>query len=169
MMRPKTRSKPALGLGLLAALLSLALAGCAAVSREKLSRPEAPAAYQRAIMLVLERPDFSPVAGAAVRIESETPTRLLKPAGGTGRTDARGGLELLFEPLPHYEQSAWAGGDIIVDYPVKARIFIDRPGRASLEVLLDDRESFARYADPLYQGLNRDPEPGLTYYTVTLP
>ncbi len=119
--------------------------------------------------MVLEREDFRPAPGVPVRVETEAPTRLLEPAGGAGRTGARGELELVFEPLPHYDQSAWAGGDVIVDYPVKARLFIERAGRKTLEIILDDGESFARYADPLYQALNRDPERGLTYYTVTLP
>lgn len=168
-MRPKTRCSPRPGALLAAALLGLFLAGCSAVGTEGLSRPEAPEAYRRTIVLVLERPDFRPLGGVEVSIETEAPTRLLQPAGGRGRTDGRGGLELVFEPLPHYDQSVWAGGDIIVDYPIKARLLIERPGRGALEVVLDDRESFARYADPLYQGLNRDPETGLTYYTVTVP
>lgn len=150
-----------------AALLMCAALACAAPGREKLLAPQAPESYQRRIMLVLEREDFRPVPGAEIRVESDT--TLLKPAGGAGRTDARGGLELVFQPLPHYDQSAWAGGDIIVEYPIKARLLIKRPGRADLEVELSERETFARYADPLYQALNRDPEPGLTYYTVVVP
>ncbi|UQZ89676.1 hypothetical protein C4J81_10835 [Deltaproteobacteria bacterium Smac51] len=150
----------------MAVAAALAVVGCSAVGREKLSRPEAPENYQRRIMLVVERPDFRPVGGAEITIETEAPTRLVAPAGGRGRTDGQGALELVFEPVPHYDRSAWAGGDIIVEYPVRAKLIIRRQGRAAAEVILDDKESFARYADPLYQGLNRDPEPGLTYYAI---
>lgn len=151
--------------GLMAALL---LSGCAAVGRAKLT-PQAPPPYTRTIMLVLERENFTPVSGAEIRVETEAPTRLAVPVGASGRTDARGALELVFAPLPHYDQSAWAGGDLIVEYPIKAKLIIERANRPAMEVELSERETFASYADPLYQALNRDPERGLTYYTVTLP
>lgn len=152
-----------------AVIAAAVLAGCASPPAARLNRPMAPEAYQRRIVLVVETAGFHPVAGAEVVIETEAPTRLVSPAGGRARTDGRGALTLVFDPPADYDQSAWAGGDIIVDYPVKAKLMISRAGRGVTERFLDDRETFARYDDPLYQGLNRDPEPGLTYYTVTVP
>jgi len=132
-----------------------------------LSRPTAPVeGYQRRITVVLERGDFRPLPGMRIDVEVEEPSILVKPAGGSGRTNGQGALALVFEPKPHYDQKAWAGDDIIVEFPVKAKLTIHRPGQAPLVRYLNDRESFARYADPLYQGLNRDPEPGETYLTI---
>jgi hypothetical protein len=152
-----------------AALLAVFLAGCAPRPAE-LADPAAPrAGYQRRIMLVLERADFRPVAGAQVTIETLAPTRLVSPSGGQGRTDARGGLELVFEPLPEYDRSAAKAGDVVADFPVRAKLTIGGTGAGSLVRWIDDRETYARYADPLYQGLSRDPETGVTYYSLIVP
>lgn len=154
---------------LLAVLLAVLMAGCGPRPAE-LTDPAAPrAGYQRRIMLVLERADFRPVAGAEVRIEVEAPTRLVSPAGGRGRTNAQGGLELVFEPSPEYDRSAAKAGDVVVDFPVRAKLLIGGAGKGALVRWIDDRETYARYADPLYQGLSRDPESGLTYYSVLVP
>lgn len=166
-MRPRCNKAAALLAG--AFLLAAVFGGCSSRSAARLNRPMAPEAYQRRIVLVVETAGFRPVAGAEVTIETQEPTQLVSPAGGKGRTDGRGALTLVFDPPADYDKSAWAGGDIIVDYPVKAKLLIKGPGRSTAERYLDDRETFARYDDPLYQGLNRDPEPGLTYYTVVVP
>lgn len=132
-----------------------------------LSDPTAPpTGYQRKITVVLEREGFYPVAGAEVRIETEEPTRLVSPAGGRGRTDSSGALALIFEPPPHYDQKVLAGGDIVAEFPVKARLIVGRGGSVHR---INDTQTFARYADPLYQGLNRDPEPEVTYHHIMLP
>ncbi|MDR3037943.1 MAG: hypothetical protein LBV21_01420 [Candidatus Adiutrix sp.] len=145
----------------LLAALALACGG-----RRGIDDPTAPPAdYLRRLVLVLERPDFRPAAGVDISVETEPPTRLVSPAGGSGRTDGRGRLELVFAPPPRYDQAALAGGDIIVDFPVRARLTLG----GALTRDIDDRETFARYADPLYQGLNRDPEPGPTPVVITLP
>ena len=152
------------GLVLLLTAALMAAAGCAPRPAVIADPTAPPAGYQRHIMLVVETADFRPVAGAEVRVEVEGPTRLIHPAAGRGRTDGRGGLELVFEPLPNYDQGALVGGDIIVEFPIKAFVTVGGSARR----VIDDRETFARYADPLYQGLNRDPEPGITYYQVTV-
>ncbi|MDL2226441.1 hypothetical protein LJB86_02155 [Deltaproteobacteria bacterium OttesenSCG-928-M10] len=150
-------------------LVMLAALGCSA-KPARLSRPTAPPeGYQRRIVVVLERQDFRPVAGAGVKVETEAPTVLVSPAGGAGHTDSRGALTLVFEPKPHYDEKALVGDDIIVDFPVKAKLTITGAGRGPVARYIDDRETFARYADPLYQGLNRDPEAGETYYEIILP
>ncbi len=154
---------------LLTVLLAGLLAGCGPRPAE-LTDPAAPrAGYQRRIMVVLERADFRPVAGAEVRIEVEAPTRLVSPAGGRGRTNAQGGLELVFEPLPEYDRSAAKAGDVVVDFPVRAKLTIGGAGKGAMVRWIDDRETYARYADPLYQGLSRDPETGMTYYSLIVP
>ena len=101
----------------------------------------------------------------SVTIETEPPTQLVSPADGFGRTDERGRLELVFAPLPHYDQAALTGGDIIADFPVRARLIIG----GTLAGEIDDRETFARYADPLYRGLNRDPDGQPAHLFIYLP
>lgn len=159
-------------LGILIILLGLAAAnlpGCSG-RMAKLSAPTAPpAGYQRQIMLVVETADFHPVVGAEVRVEVDQPTRLVAPAGGRGSTDGQGGLLLVFEPLPHYDDAVLAGGDVLADFPISAKITVSQGGRVLTTRLLTDQETFARYADPLYQGLNRDPATDITYYNLILP
>lgn len=153
----------------IATRLSLVLAGIFLVwgcsSRPAVLRdPTAPPTdYQRRMVVVLERPGFYPAAGVAVRVEVEGPTRLVSPASGQGRTNAQGALELVFEPVAHYDQAALRGGDIVAEFPIKATLSIGGVRR-----VLEDRQTFARYADPLYQGLNRDPETKATYHHITL-
>jgi hypothetical protein len=54
---------------------------------------------------------------------------------------------------------------VIVDYQIQAVLTL--PGGRILN--LDDLETFARYADARYQGLDRDPETGPAYYVISLP
>lgn len=151
------------------ALLLIFGAGCGGPRRAALKDPSAPpAGYQRKIVVVLERAGFRPAPGEQIKVAVEAPTRLVSPSGGVGRTDARGALELVFEPAPHYDDQALKGGDIIADFPIKAYLSIGGPGRSPLIRLIEDRETYARYADPLYQGLNRDPETEATYYIIPL-
>lgn len=155
---------------LLVIIAALGFWSCSPAKPARLSKPTAPPeGYQRRIVIVLERPDFRPVAGAWIKVEAEVPTVLVSPAGGMGQTNGQGGLTLIFEPKPHYDEKALAGDDIIVDFPVKAKLTITGAGRGPLVRYIDDRETFARYADPLYQGLNRNPESGETYYEIILP
>lgn len=125
--------------------------------------------YQRHIMVVLEREDFRPVSGVGIKVEVASPTTLVSPAKGYGRTNSKGGLELILEPLPHYDEAVVLGGDVVVDYPVKIKLTVSRSGKKPLVFYFEDRETYARYADPLYHGLNRDPKIGITYYNIVMP
>lgn len=154
---------------LLLTALSLTTAGCGP-RPAVLSDPTAPpTGYARRIVLVVETGDFYPIAGAEIAVETEEPTRLLSPPGGRGRTDAQGRLELVFEPYPHYDQKVMAGGDIVADFPVRATLTISRAGRPPFQEKLNDTQTFARYADPLYQGLDRDPVSEPTYHHIAVP
>ena len=144
--------------------LALALAWGCAGRRPPPPGDEPPQDYLRRLVLILERADYRPASGVPLTIKTGPRTRLVSPAGGLGRTDGQGRLELVFAPLPQPEETARAGGDVIVDYPVQAVLTL--PG--GRQVTLDDRETFARYADELYQGLNRDPQTEPAYYMVTL-
>jgi hypothetical protein len=141
----------------------LLFGGCA--HRRPPSGDRPPEDYLRRLVLVLERADYRPAAGAAVTIETGPSTRLLSPPDGRGRANAQGQLELVFAPRPEPDEAARAGGDVIVDYPVQAALTL--PGGRVL--ILDDRETFARYADARYQGLNRDPETKPVYYMIQVP
>jgi len=123
-----------------------------------------PEGYLRRLVLVLERADYRPAAGTPIQIEPGPSTTLVSPAEGRGRTDAQGRLELVLAPSPEPNTAARAGGDVIVDYPVQAVLTLPG-GRA---ITLDDRETYARYADAAYQSLNRDPEAEPTYYVIHL-
>ena len=152
---------------LISAALALALAlslsqGCA--GRRPPPGDEPPQDYLRRLVLILERADYRPAAGVPLTIEAAPPARLVSPAGGRGRTDAHGRLEMVFAPRPEPDEKVRAGGDVIVDYTVQA-VLTFPDGR---QATIDDREAFARYADALYQGLNRDPEVKPAYYTIIL-
>lgn len=158
------RFKPAL-VSSLAALAGILLVwGCSGGRPDPMKDPVAPpTGYQRRMVVVLERPGFYPAAGVEVRVEVEAPARLVSPASGRGRTDGQGALELVFEPLPEYDRRVLSGGDVVVEFLVKAHLTIGDRKRT-----LEDRQTFARYADPLYQGLNRDPETRPTYHHLIL-
>ena len=147
---------------LMAALAALAW-GCG--HRAPPPGDEPPQNYLRRLVLVVERADYRPAAGVPIDIETGPLTELLSPAEGRGHTEGRGRLELVFAPRPQPHKTARAGGDVIVDYPVQAVLTLP-DGQA---VTLDDRETFARYADAIYQGLNRDPETGPGHYVISLP
>ena len=148
--------------GLTAVLLALAL-GCAG-RRTPPPGADPPEGYLRRLVLVVERADYRPAAGMPVLIEPGPRAALVSPAEGRGRTDAQGRLELIFAPQPEPNQAARAGGDVIVDYPVQAVLTLSG-GRT---VTLDDRETYARYADAAYQSLDRDPETKPTDYIINL-
>lgn len=146
------------------------LAGGCGPKPAALSDPTAPpSGYQRRIVLMVESNNYYPVPGAGVIVKVEEPTSLISPADGQGRTDAKGSLELVFVPYPHYDRQVLAGGDIIADFPVKATVTVSRPGRPAVTKIIDDTQTFARYADPLYQGLNRDPADEATHLYITVP
>lgn len=158
------RYKKAYFAAALLALTGLALAWGCSSRPAALKDPTAPPTnYQRRMVLVLERSGFYPAAGVEVQVKVEGPARLVSPASGRGRTNAQGALELIFEPVAHYDQAALRGGDVVAEFPVKATLSIGGVRR-----VLEDRQTFARYADPLYQGLNRDPETKPTYHHITL-
>ena len=149
--------------GLLMAALAALAWGCGHRAPPPGDKP--PQDYVRHLVLVVERAGYRPAAGVPVIIETGPLTELLSPAEGRGLTDGRGRLELVFATRPQTHKAARAGGDVIVDYPVQAVLTL--PGGQALT--LDDRETFARYADAFYQGLNRDPETGPVHYVISLP
>jgi hypothetical protein len=111
---------------------------------------------------------MAPVAGreVSIRLWPET-AKLVSPSGGLGRTDGQGLLKVLFMPPAVYDQSALQGGDIVAEYPAKIEISL-KDGQESWEWVIDDTVSYARYQDPLFQGLDRNPDPSPEYMTLTL-
>jgi hypothetical protein len=153
------------------ALALLAAAGCAypAPFDNGLYGAEVPIYPERRLVLVFEtEKTFSPVAGALVNIEVAPPVRLLAPTSGQGRTDANGALTIALAPVAKYDQSALKAGDVAIDYPIALTVTMERGGRL-LAWDLSDNQSFARYRDPLYQGLNRDPDAEPALITLTMP
>lgn len=152
-------------------ILGTCLGGCAYPTPfdNGLYRAEAPVYPERRLVLVFQREKtYSPVAGAKVQIEVAPPARLLKPESAVGVTDADGTLALVLEPVAKYDESALKAGDIAVDYPLALTVTMARDEKL-LTWDLSDNQSFARYRDPLYQGLNRDPDPAPAFMTLTLP
>ncbi|MDR1677418.1 MAG: hypothetical protein LBS44_03400, partial [Deltaproteobacteria bacterium] len=79
-----------------------------------------------------------------------------------------GQLEVLIDPVAVYDQSALKSGDIVVDYPAQLTVSLTL-GSTVYEWDLDGHDSFARYRDPLYHGLDRDPDPTTLSLTLTIP
>jgi hypothetical protein len=158
----------------LAAVLAAVLAFLAACSYpqrfdNRLAGPEAPPSPDRELVLTFEREsDFSPLAGHRVEVTLKGPGRLVAPAGGEAVTDRAGRLTIVVSPVAEYDRSALKTGDIVIEYPVDLTVAMV-VGRTTFEWDLDARQSFARYQDPLYQGLNRDPGDGPLHLTLTIP
>jgi hypothetical protein len=148
--------------GIPALALAIALAWGCGGHRAPPPGAAPPEGFLRRLVLVMERADYRPAAGMPVTIETGPSTRLVSPDDGRGRTDGQGRLELVFAPRPEPNEAARSDGDVIVDYPVQATLTLP-DGRT---LTLDDRETYARYADPIHQGLNRAPETGPVYYTI---
>ena len=149
---------------------ALTLAACGSAKTTQVGRLESPpVAYLRHLVLVFEKETtFAPIVGARLTIETEAPTRLIQPADAVGRTGTQGEIDLIFEPYANYDDAALKVGDQVVEYPIKAKISLHL-GSQVMTVDLNDEESFARYQDPLYQGLNRNPAEGETYYIISVP
>jgi hypothetical protein len=131
--------------------------------------PQTPQYDRRTLVLVFQQEGtYQPAAGAAVRVEAAAPARLISPAGGRGLTNSYGELTVVVAPAALYDESVLKQGDIVIDYPVDLAVTMIRSGR-ELGWSVSDNQSFARYRDPLYQGLNRDPDPQPGFMTLTLP
>ena len=127
--------------------------------------PPAPKVF----ILTFEREsDFTALAGRQVTVAAKEPAVLISPENGRGRTGPDGRLEIIVEPPAIYDRKALKGGDIVVDYPAEITVTLDA-GQAVYEWDLDGRDSFARYSDPLYRGLDRDPDPSPLNLTLTIP
>lgn len=165
--------KPGRAAKLLLAWLSILFIyiGCSYPQRfdNGLAGPEAPDKHDRELVLTFEREsDFSPLAGRQVTVILTSPGELLIPAKGRGVTDGAGRLRLVISPVAVYDKSALKTGDIVVDYPAELTVAMVEEG-ATFEWDLDASQSFARYQDPLYQGLNRDPASAPLNMTLTIP
>jgi hypothetical protein len=130
---------------------------------------QAPVGNQRRILLTFEREsNFSVLAHHEVRVVVKEPATLISPASGQARTDSAGQLELLIEPVAIYDRNALKSGDIVVDYPAELTVSLIS-GQTVYEWDLDGHDSFARYSDPLYRGLDRDTDPATLSLTLTVP
>jgi hypothetical protein len=133
--------------------------------------PEALAAEfpERRLVLVFEdQRSFRPLSGRKVKILLSQPAALVLPADGAAVTGPAGSVEVVYRPVAVYDESALAAGDVVADYPAVLFITMEAPGE-DLEWQVDDTLSYARYRDPLYQGLDRDPDPGPSYVNLFLP
>jgi hypothetical protein len=155
----------------LALLCGYAAAGCAYPTPfdNGLYGAQAPVYPERRLILVFEREgDFQPIGGARVNVEVDPPATLIEPKNGQAITDSYGALTLTVAPVAYYDESALKAGDFAVDFPIAISVSMERNGRL-LAWNVSDNQSFARYRDPLYQGLNRDPDVEPGYVTLTAP
>jgi hypothetical protein len=146
-------------------------ASCVAPNRYRsgLEAPLAPIYKERRLTIIFEREnDFSSLANIDINIILDSPAKLISPAVGLGRTNQEGRLELIIEPVAVYDQHTLKGEDVIIDYPAILTISFN-DGSKIYEWKIDASESFARYQDPLYQGLNRDPDSAPYLVTLTIP
>ena len=153
-----------------AILAALAFSGCSYPQRydNGLAGPEIPESRYRELILTFEREsDFAPLAGRAVSVALTGHGEILVPSRGRGVTDGSGRLKLVISPVAIYDKSALKTGDIVVEYPVDLTVAMVVDGD-TFEWDLDARQSFARYQDPLYQGLNREPTKEPLHLTLTI-
>ncbi|MDR1041793.1 MAG: hypothetical protein LBR80_16840 [Deltaproteobacteria bacterium] len=161
-------ASPAFAASAFAALALALSAGCAAVPS---GPPEALAADfpERRVILVFEdERSFRPLSGRRVRILLSRPAALVSPANGLAVTGPEGSVEVVYRPVAVYDRSALAAGDVVADFPAVLFVSMEAPD-GEFEWQVDDTVSFARYRDPLYQGLDRDPDPGPAYVNLFLP
>ncbi|MDR2349724.1 MAG: hypothetical protein LBF41_03715 [Deltaproteobacteria bacterium] len=125
---------------------------------------------ERKLLLVFEREsDFAPLANREVVVRVSAPAKVLIPAGGTAVTDENGAVEVVYGPVSRYDENALKAGDLIIDYPATLWLSMDLNEYETFEWEVDDSLSFARYADPLYRGLNREPDGEPAYLNLFLP
>jgi hypothetical protein len=147
------------------------LVGCSSPSRfeNSLIGPQAPVGNQKKMVLTFEREsNFAILSQREVTIEVQAPATLVSPQSNQIWTDSAGQVELLIDPVAIYDRSALKSGDIVVDYPVQLTVALT-DGSTVYEWDLDGHDSFARYQDPLYRGLDRDPDPTTLNLTLTIP
>jgi hypothetical protein len=163
---------PALFPLLLLLLVLLCLFACSIDTRVKNDYDKASPPFfpQRELYLVFEREkDLTPLTHKKVNIKISSPTTLLYPPGGDAITDSQGAVYVVYTPVSRYDESAYKAGDLIIDYPATLYITMDLSDSDSFEWQIDDSLSFASYGDPLYQGLNREPDKGPSYINLILP
>jgi hypothetical protein len=153
-----------------AALAScLALSGCVASMEAGPPGPYAAELPERRVILVFEREaSYTPLSGRKVSILLSSPAALVSPAGGSAVTGSGGEVEVVYRPVAVYDESALAAGDVVADFPATLFVSMDL-GSDVFEWQVDDTLSYARYQDPLYRGLDRDPAPGPAYINLVLP
>ncbi|MDR2443230.1 MAG: hypothetical protein LBE31_06895 [Deltaproteobacteria bacterium] len=157
-------------LGLLVFLLFI-FSGCSYPQRFEngLSGLEAPTGHGRLLILTFEREsDFSPLAHQSVTVAMTSPGAVKSPIDGQGLTDSNGQLTISVSTVAVYDKSALKTGDVVVEYPVDLLVTLKTTGQ-TYQWDLDARQSFARYRDPLYRGLNRDLSPEPLHLTLTVP
>jgi hypothetical protein len=124
---------------------------------------------ERRVILVFEgERDFRPLAGRRVKIILSSPAVLVSPAGGAATVGPGGEVEVVYRPAAVYSESALAAGDVLADFPAVLFVSMDL-GSEIFEWQVDDTLTYARYRDPLYRGLDRDPDPGPSYINLMLP
>jgi hypothetical protein len=145
------------------------LTACAIPTREPVQARETPRFTERTIVLVFEREgSFAPVKNASVTLNLSPPAVLISPSSGHAVTGQNGELELTYQPVAIYDEPALNDGDIIADFPARLKITLDIGRGEVYEWDFEENLSYARYQDPLYQGLNRDPDPGPAYVNLIL-
>jgi hypothetical protein len=149
-------------------LLPLALASCS-IPIQDTGPADAgtPGFSERRLIFVFEGgPFYTPVAGAHVEFSLQPPAVILTPASSRAVTGPAGEVELSYRPVAIYDRSALDDGDVIADFPAVFNITLTTKGGKVYEWSFEESLSYARYQDPLYQGLNRDPSPGPSYVNL---
>jgi hypothetical protein len=154
-----------------AALSAVLFSGCATPTRyeDNLIETQIQPTNPRRLVLTFEREsNFTALAHRRVTVTVKAPATLISPASGSGLTDSSGKIEIVVEPVAIYDRKALKSGDIVVDYPAQLTVAIAADSKV-YEWDLDGHDSFARYGDPLYRGLDRDPDTSDLYLTLTVP
>jgi hypothetical protein len=148
-------------LAALTAFCALWLCGCMASTPSAVRAiPQAADFPERRLILVFENESsFTPLTGRRVKIQISSPATLITPADGSAVTGSGGEVEVTYRPVAVYSENALNAGDIVAEFPAILNVSMEL-GDDVLEWQVDDTLYYARYSDPLYQGLDRDPDPG---------
>lgn len=151
----------------LGSICELFLPGCVSQNPRALV-PTVPDITTRKLVLVFEREkNYRPIPLGQVTLSVSAPVKLLSPS--QGKTNPDGSFLVSYEPIAIYDQNALEVGDIVIDYPAVIYVKLETADGLVFNWELSDHMSYARYADPLYQGLNREPTPGPIYYNLSIP
>lgn len=127
--------------------------------------PSSPASYQRQILFQVRDVEGRPVPEVQARLSPS----LGRVLGETIQySDAAGRISVLVKPVVEDPLAGLRVRDRFLFFHTALQYRLSKPGYLDQEGRIKDRQEWAAFADPLYQGLNRRPSPKPLVIPVTL-